>query len=154
MDPDRAAVRQQLHLPAQGIHQLHRALQGKAGHIHHHIRLERRDRLSKDGIFFGCLAIDHHPLHITPGRMRLVGFTLPTRNHAHFVPTDHQAGHEIGSDMSCTTYDDDMHLSPRNSYTTCLPVSIPWRLVYHMDTARAAVLKECAKCAHPSGGAN
>ena len=86
MDPDRPAVRQQLDLPAQGIHQVHGALQGEAGQVHHCVRLERQHRFAKGSLLFGCLAIDGYPPHFIPGRVRLVRLALPAGNHAHFVP--------------------------------------------------------------------
>ena len=98
-----------LDLATKRFDQMLSARRGKADQVHHHVRSQIGDLSAERSRSLIFLAIDFYSLSRSPRSVRSIRLTFSAADRDHLVPSRHQSGNEVGSNVSTSTNDNDAH---------------------------------------------
>jgi hypothetical protein len=107
VNPDRAAEQVVLDLSAQRLNNLLPTDEVKRYHVDDDIRLQVRDLRAKLSELFFCCAIERYVLDLASSVMGTVGFAVPRAYIHDLMSKLDKPGHQVASDVTTTTDDDD-----------------------------------------------
>jgi hypothetical protein len=99
-----------LHTPAQAFNDLLRARDGETNHVNHDIRFEIAHARTEPSLLVFRCAIHSHLLNGPPGAVRLIRFSLGTRDVDHFVFRRYEAWDKIGAYMTTSANHHNAHV--------------------------------------------
>ena len=84
----------------QGLDELLGTVQREADHVDHDFAVQGADALAKVAVRLGSRVVDRYLAHLFPGRVGPIGCMLAARDVDDRVPCLHEAGNQVGTDMT------------------------------------------------------